>query len=135
MSEIFERNYDNMRRSELKNFIKKFVEECYEDMRDAKKMIEGKSKLELSQVEAELKSEIEQLNSWESVLEFLTFTMTLFSIIIKAGEISWAILLVLFTLFIVFALAVLSSLKKGKYVRALEYLNALEKRNELLDVE
>ena len=124
-----------MRRSELKNFIKKFVEECYEDMRDAKKMIEGKSKLELSQVEAELKSEIEQLNSWESVLEFLTFTMTLFSIIIKAGEISWAILLVLFTLFIVFALAVLSSLKKGKYVRALEYLNALEKRNELLDVE
>lgn len=135
MSEIFERNYDNMRRSELKNFIKKFVEECYEDMRDAKKMIEGKSKLELSQVEAELKSEIEQLNSWESVLEFLTFTMTLFSIIIKAGEISWAILLVLFTLFIVFALAVLSSLKKGKYVRALEYLNALEKRNELPDVE
>lgn len=124
-----------MRRSELKNFIKKFVEECYEDMRDAKKMIEGKSKLELSQVEAELKSEIEQLNSWESVLEFLTFTMTLFSIIIKAGEISWAILLVLFTLFIVFALAVLSSLKKGKYVRALEYLNALEKRNELPDVE
>lgn len=134
-----------MGKNEIKGAIKDYVKECDQNMNDAVRRLKNMTKLERKQVQAMLESEIIQLDLWSSIMTYTAFAVSVTSVMVDIwfksldiqskmdqtiiGDIepnTNIIISVLVWLFLLCVFSVTRMLKKGKYVKALKYLELLE---------
>lgn len=123
-----------MKKNELNGWVKDFKHLCDQDMDEAAKMVENRSKLEISQAKSILEGEIDQYQQWQNIFTFISFGLTIINVVvgmlnnakIQMDLHTFSTIAILIIIMIgLYAIPLCLSLKRAKCVAALSYLKSI----------